>query len=104
MGRSLTEVIGKLPPMTQVYVGHDYTVKNLEFASRVEAENEPLKQMLQWAKDQKLQRKFSVPSTLQNEWLINPFLRSGDDTMKSVCPGCSPVEVFTRLRQQKDHF
>lgn len=101
---SLSEVLGKLPETTQVYVGHEYTVKNLNFAVSVDRENEKLQQMLEWAKDQKINRKFTVPSTLQNEWLINPFLRSGDDSLRSVCPGCSPVEVFTRLRRQKDSF
>jgi len=102
--RSLTDVLGRLPETTQVYVGHEYTVKNLEFAAQVENQNESLRKMLEWAKDQKVQRKFTVPSTIQNEWLINPFMRSGNDEMKSICPGCSPVDVFTRLRRQKDVF
>lgn len=101
---SLTEVLGRLPETTQVYVGHEYTVKNLEFATAVDNKNDSLMTMLGWAKDQKVQRKFTVPSTIQNEWLINPFMRSGSDEMKSICPGCSPVEVFARLRKQKDSF
>mmetsp|Transcript_33255 Transcript_33255/g.105281 ORF Transcript_33255/g.105281 Transcript_33255/m.105281 type:complete len:255 (-) Transcript_33255:111-875(-) len=101
---SLVDVLGKLPETTQVYVGHDYTIRNLEFATYVEKDNKTLQQMLQWAQEQKVQRKFTVPSTLQNEWLINPFMRSGNDAMKSVCPGCSPVEVFAKLRRQKDSF
>lgn len=102
--RSLADVLGKLPPETQVYVGHEYTIKNLEFAVAVDKSNDSLKQMLGWAKEQRLGRKFTVPTTLRNEWLINPFLRAGDESMKSVCPGCSPVDVFTKLRQQKDRF
>uniref|UniRef100_A0A7S1SDQ0 hydroxyacylglutathione hydrolase n=1 Tax=Alexandrium catenella TaxID=2925 RepID=A0A7S1SDQ0_ALECA len=101
---SLTEVLGRLPETTQVYVGHEYTVKNLEFATSVDKKNDSLATMLEWAKEQKVQRKFTVPTTIQNEWLINPFMRSGRDEMKSVCPGCSPVEVFARLRKQKDNF
>eukprot|EP00930_Biecheleria_cincta_P085861 TRINITY_DN75228_c0_g1_i1.p1 TRINITY_DN75228_c0_g1~~TRINITY_DN75228_c0_g1_i1.p1 ORF type:complete len:256 (-),score=43.87 TRINITY_DN75228_c0_g1_i1:54-821(-) len=104
MHNSLVNVLGALPPDTQVYVGHEYTVKSLQFAATVEPANEKLRQMLQWAQDQQVARKFTVPSTMQNEWLINPFMRSGDDAMKSVCPGCSPVEVFTKLRRQKDSF
>jgi hydroxyacylglutathione hydrolase len=104
--RSISVVIGSLPGDTQVYVGHDYTVKNLEFAVAVEpgGSTEKLDQMLQWAKDQKLARAYSVPSTLQNEWLINPYLRASDPKMASICPGCSPVEVFAKLRKQKDNF
>lgn len=102
--RSLVEVLGRLPEDTLVYAGHEYTIKNLEFAVAVEASNDNLKQMLQWAKDQKVERKYTVPSTMRNEWLINPFLRSGDPAMSSICPGCNPAEVFTRLRRQKDRF
>eukprot|EP00928_Gymnodinium_smaydae_P048881 TRINITY_DN32741_c0_g1_i1.p1 TRINITY_DN32741_c0_g1~~TRINITY_DN32741_c0_g1_i1.p1 ORF type:complete len:256 (-),score=23.58 TRINITY_DN32741_c0_g1_i1:228-995(-) len=104
MHRSLVEVLGSLPEDTLVYAGHEYTVKNLEFAVSLEAGNETLKNMLRWAQDQNLARKTTVPSTLQNEWLINPFMRSGDAVMRSLCPGCTPVEVFARLRQQKDVF
>lgn len=99
---SLVNVLGSLPETTQVYVGHEYTVKNLQFAVEVETGNENLKQVLEWASKQTMQRKFTVPSTMQNEWLINPFMRSGSDEMRSICPGCSPVQVFAELRKQKN--
>mmetsp|Transcript_109255 Transcript_109255/g.305678 ORF Transcript_109255/g.305678 Transcript_109255/m.305678 type:complete len:271 (+) Transcript_109255:112-924(+) len=99
---SLVNVLGPLPEETQVYVGHEYTVKNLEFAAGVENENETLKQMLQWSKEQSMQRKFTVPSTMRNEFMINPFMRSGTAELRSMCPGCSPVEVFAELRRQKN--
>jgi len=102
--KSLVDVLGRLPETTQVFVGHEYTIKNLEFATSVESGNDGLRKMLEWAKDRKVERKFTVPSTLQNEWLINPFMRAGSEEMKSICPGCSPVEVFARLRRQKDRF
>jgi len=104
--RSLVEVLGQLPAETQVYVGHEYTVKNMTFAVAVEpgGSTESLDKMLQWAQGQNLARAYTVPSTLQNEWLINPYMRAADPKMSSVCPGCTPVEVFTRLRKQKDNF
>mmetsp|Transcript_127625 Transcript_127625/g.272109 ORF Transcript_127625/g.272109 Transcript_127625/m.272109 type:complete len:256 (-) Transcript_127625:246-1013(-) len=102
--RSLTEVLGSLPKETEVYVGHEYTVKNLQFANAVERDSESLQKMLRWAQDQQLARKYTVPSTLQNEWLINPFMRANDPKLSSMCPGCSPVEIFTKLRRQKDSF
>lgn len=102
--KSICDVLGSLPEDTEAYVGHNYTVKNLEFALSVDGENQKLKDMLEWAKGQNIARKYTVPSTLSNEWLINPFLRSGKGELQSVCPGCTPVEVFTRLRAQKDRF
>jgi len=101
---SLTEVLGSLPPSTDVYVGHEYTVKNLLFAVAVDKENDTLQQMLEWAKEKQIQKKYTVPSSLQNEWLINPFMRAADPALKSICPGCSPVEVFAKLREKKNSF
>lgn len=101
---SMVNVLGKLPPNTEVFVGHEYTIKNLQFGAHVDGGNDKLKEMLQWATTQQIEKKFTVPSTMKNEWLINPFLRSGDDALKSICPGCSPVEVFAKLRQQKNNF
>ncbi|CAE8594392.1 unnamed protein product, partial [Polarella glacialis] len=49
---SLVNVLGALPAETQVYVGHEYTVKNLEFASHVDSQNDTIRQMVQWAADQ----------------------------------------------------
>lgn len=102
--RSLVEVLGRLPEDTQVYVGHEYTVKNLEFATAVDGSNETLLKMLEWAKEQRVERRFTVPSTLKNEWLINPFMRASTDALRSICPGCSPVDVFAQLRKKKDSF
>jgi len=99
---SVCNVIGALPPQTQVYVGHEYTVKNLEFAVGIETKNETLAKMLAWSKEQVLSRKFTVPTTMQNEFLINPFLRAGSDELRSMCPGCTPSAIFVELRQQKN--
>mmetsp|Transcript_12855 Transcript_12855/g.30122 ORF Transcript_12855/g.30122 Transcript_12855/m.30122 type:complete len:254 (+) Transcript_12855:68-829(+) len=104
MYNSMVNVLGKLPETTKVYVGHEYTIRNLEFAVTVEKENDTLQKMLQWAQEQRVSRKYTVPSTLSNEWAINPFMRSGEATMQSLCPGCTPVDIFATLRKQKDRF
>ena len=52
--------------------------------------------------ERRLARQATVPTTLQAEFLINPFMRSGDVSMQSICPGCTPVDVFAALRRQKD--
>lgn len=98
---SLSTVLASLPAATRVYVGHEYTVKNLTFAVGVEAENEHLQQMLKWAQEQQMARKYTVPSTMSNEWMINPFMRASTE-LKSICPGCTPVAIFTELRRQKN--
>lgn len=39
MYHALIEVVAKLPKQTQVFCGHEYTVKNLEFGLSIEPDN-----------------------------------------------------------------
>ncbi|TRY84705.1 hypothetical protein DNTS_003920 [Danionella cerebrum] len=50
MYRALIEVLGRLPPETWVFCGHEYTINNLKFARHVEPNNEVVRTKLQWAK------------------------------------------------------
>ncbi len=75
MHAALYEKIGALPPDTQVYVGHEYTVNNLRFAATVEPENADIRQKLAWAQEQRAAGNFTIPSTIAEEWKTNPFLR-----------------------------
>ncbi|XP_043380202.1 hydroxyacylglutathione hydrolase-like protein isoform X5 [Chelonia mydas] len=75
MYRNLTEILGALPKDTKVFCGHEYTVRNLKFALKVEPENEIVKKKLAWAKLRDDEDLPTVPSTLQEEFHYNPFLR-----------------------------
>mmetsp|Transcript_10347 Transcript_10347/g.25891 ORF Transcript_10347/g.25891 Transcript_10347/m.25891 type:complete len:280 (-) Transcript_10347:156-995(-) len=102
---SLANKLGRLPLDTQVYVGHEYTVKNLQFAATQEPGNEDLRQWLKWSMDQTVERKFTVPSTMAAEWKMNPFLRTESAEIKAACPGCTaPALVFATLRERKNAF
>ncbi|XP_036164559.1 hydroxyacylglutathione hydrolase, mitochondrial isoform X2 [Myotis myotis] len=50
MYRALIEVLGRLPPDTRVYCGHEYTINNLKFARHVEPSNTAIQEKLAWAK------------------------------------------------------
>ncbi|XP_054549863.1 hydroxyacylglutathione hydrolase, mitochondrial isoform X4 [Talpa occidentalis] len=50
MHKALLEVLGRLPPDTRVYCGHEYTVSNLQFARHVEPNNTAVREKLAWAK------------------------------------------------------
>jgi len=43
MHEALLGVIALLPPTTEVYCGHEYTVKNLQFARTLEPNNHHIK-------------------------------------------------------------
>ena len=48
----------------QVWCGHEYTVKNLEFAADADKENKAVQEKLQWAKTQRSANKPTIPSTI----------------------------------------
>eukprot|EP01117_Protostelium_nocturnum_P002153 TRINITY_DN1279_c0_g1_i1.p1 TRINITY_DN1279_c0_g1~~TRINITY_DN1279_c0_g1_i1.p1 ORF type:complete len:263 (+),score=79.48 TRINITY_DN1279_c0_g1_i1:291-1079(+) len=110
MYHNLVEVVAKLPEDTKVYVGHEYTVKNLQFAATIEPKNENLLKKLEWSKMQRETKQPTVPSTVAEEKSFNPFVRC---TELSVAKGVglakednsfNPVEVMAELRKRKDNF
>ncbi|XP_033695211.1 hydroxyacylglutathione hydrolase-like protein isoform X2 [Tursiops truncatus] len=84
MYHSLVETLGTLPPETKVFCGHEHTLGNLEFAQKVEPCNNHVKAKLSWAKKRDEDDVPTVPSTLGEELLYNPFLRvaSPQDELK----------------------
>ncbi|KAI1883933.1 hypothetical protein AGOR_G00221180 [Albula goreensis] len=104
MHHNLTEVLGSLPQDTKVFCGHEYTIKNLKFALKVEPENERVKEMLTWARGRDDDDKPTVPSTLVDEFDYNPFLRLTEKAVQKFTGKTDPVEVLRVLRKEKDIF
>jgi hydroxyacylglutathione hydrolase len=82
--------LAALPCNTRVYCGHEYTVKNLQFAQTVEPENTRIVTRLEEVQALRNQQLPSLPSTIKIELETNPFLR------------CDSPEVFAALRRLKD--
>jgi hydroxyacylglutathione hydrolase len=91
----------QLPSTTRVWCGHEYTVKNLEFAKTVDPDNPRVDDALREARRARAADEPTVPGTLGREREVNPFLRFDDP---AVARGEAPVACFTRLRQAKDAF
>jgi len=106
MCHALLEVVAKFPHETQVFCGHEYTVKNLEFASTIETKNKAVKEKLEWAKKQRAQNLSTIPSTVGEELTYNPFMRVREMTVGESLGllGASPIEVMAELRKRKDKF
>jgi hydroxyacylglutathione hydrolase len=104
MHRSLTDKLGRLPPGTRVYCGHEYTVSNLRFAVHAEPENRAAADKLERAKATRERGEPTVPSTIGEELATNPFLRASSPTLSAHFPGATPVEVFAAVRKAKDTF
>lgn len=102
--------LAHLDPNTQIYCGHEYTLANLTFAQHVEPENLFIHEKLRQVVTLRQKNKCTLPSTLAEQHLINPFLRvhrSEVITAVSRYAGktlTSPIEVLQHLREWKNNF
>jgi len=109
MWRSLQK-IANLKEDMHVYCGHEYTEANLRFALAVEPNNPRLQRRYEEVKALRRQNLSTVPEFLEIEKTTNPFLRVETTTVKQSVEKWrqrsmeSPVEVFTALREWKNHF
>ncbi|KAJ3682928.1 hypothetical protein LUZ60_013155 [Juncus effusus] len=104
MYKSLCVTLGSLPKPTQVYCGHEYTAKNLQFALTVEPGNEKLKQKLKWAQEKREKGEFTIPSTIEDEFETNPFMRVDLPELQAKVGASSPVEAIGNVRKMKDNW
>ena len=109
MYSSLTRLAG-LPDDTLVYCTHEYTLSNLKFAAAVEPNNPDTAERLAKVARQRESGIMTLPSTLALEKLTNPFLRSGETSVKEKADertgtdNSAPDMVFAALRAWKDRF
>lgn len=101
---ALINKIATLPPQTKVYVGHEYTLKNLQFAQRVEPANPAVQAKLAFAEECKKTNTPTVPSTIADELATNPFLRIHEPTVRTFTGKDDPVQVLADVRHKKNLF
>ncbi|MGM0524743.1 MAG: hydroxyacylglutathione hydrolase [Pseudomonadota bacterium] len=98
----------QLPGDTRVFCAHEYTQANLTFASLVEPDNAVLKSYLEKVKLMRQQGEVTLPSSLQLELAINPFLRFDQAPVEEAAENhakrklSDKIEVFAVIRQWKD--
>lgn len=109
MHRSLGR-LAALPPATRICCGHEYTLANAAFAAVVEPDNAALRLRMKEAQTMRDDRRPTLPSSLANELLCNPFLRCEEPAVIAAAArrlGRMPsdaVETFATLRAWKDGF
>jgi hydroxyacylglutathione hydrolase len=102
--------LAALPDSTQVYCGHEYTQKNLQFALTLEPNNQVLKAKYDWTVKTRRDGKYTIPSTIGDEKQFNPFLRTDSAelraSLKKLDPSLTddPVAIFAKARELKDRF
>ncbi|XP_036771817.2 hydroxyacylglutathione hydrolase, mitochondrial isoform X1 [Manis pentadactyla] len=120
MYKALLEVLGRLPPDTRVYCGHEYTINNLKFARHVEPDNAAVREKLAWAKEKYSLGEPTVPSSIGEELTYNPFMRvrwracwvwpaawlgfRREKTVQRHAGETDPVATMRAIRKEKDQF
>jgi hydroxyacylglutathione hydrolase len=104
MHSALISKLSALPDNTKVYCGHEYTVNNLKFAKTVEPENPDLVAKTEWANTKRALNEPTVPSSIGQEKLFNPFMRVNVPSVMSFTGTSDPIATMAALRRAKDNF
>ncbi len=109
MYESLNVKLASLDDDTRVYCGHEYTESNLRFATHVEPGNRAVKEKLERVRELRSRAEPTIPSTLGEERMTNPFMRcDSEEIIASVASGLgddrSPAAVLGAVRAAKDAF
>ena len=109
MHQSLQKIMA-LPKHVKAYPAHEYSLANLAFASAVEPDNEDIKRAINHIRIKRQQDIPSLPTSLAEEALINPFLRCHKSSViaaakqKAQSPLTHQADIFATLREWKNHF
>jgi hydroxyacylglutathione hydrolase len=105
MWASLSKLM-TLPDDTLIWCGHEYTQSNGKFALTLEPGNGALQERMVAVNAARAAGKPTVPSTLGEEKLTNPFLRPySAEIRKSLgMETDSTVAVFGEIRERKNNF
>ena len=95
-----------LPGDTQVYCGHEYTLANIKFAQSIEPDNAALEARAALAAKQVAAGQPTIPTTIDEEKLTNPFLRADVPEIAAAVglAGKPAAEVFGEIRARKNRF
>lgn len=102
--------LAALPPSTLIFCAHEYTLKNIAFATRVEPSNAALRERARQASALRERGRPTLPVTIATELATNPFLRVGMPEVKAAAESYvggtlkEAVDVFAALRRWKDEF
>jgi len=104
MYRALVEILGNLPDNTRVYCGHEYSVANLKFAQHVEPDNPAVSEKMAWSQNQVSKNEPTVPSTIAEEKMYNPFMRVREASVQHHACETDPIATMGVIRKEKDGF
>ena len=100
------KLLKNLPSKTNLYCGHEYTKKNLEFCLMYDSKNQFLKKKQNLIESNLKNNLPTIPSSIEDEKRTNIFLRCGDLELKKALDllNGTDQEIFNKLRGLKDTF
>jgi hydroxyacylglutathione hydrolase len=101
--------LADLPGNTAVCCTHEYTLSNLRFAVAVDPANQELRNYQMHCENLRQQHQPTLPTSIAQELLINPFLRTRQPALISSAhhfdaAANDDVSVFAAIRQWKNTF
>ena len=101
--------LAALPGNTVTCCTHEYTLSNLRFAVAVDPANQALATYQSQCENLRQQHQPTLPTSIAQELLINPFLRTRQPALISSArhfdaAAQDDVSVFSALRQWKNQF
>jgi hydroxyacylglutathione hydrolase len=96
--------IAALPPETEIYCGHEYTLSNARFALTIEPENEALRARAAEVEKLRAANKFTLPTRIDIERETNPFLRPHVPAIRKRLgmEQAQDWQVFGEIRERKN--
>lgn len=96
--------IAALPPATELYCGHEYTLSNAKFALTIEPENEALRKRATEVEKLRAANQFTLPTRVDLELETNPFLRPHVPAIRKrlALEKAPDWQVFGEIRERKN--
>lgn len=98
--------IATLPPQTQIFCTHEYTLNNIQFALTIEPNNLALQQRLKNTLQTRKYNRPTLPTSVGLELETNPFLRCDNNDIITTVNIKNPnnLSTFTALRKLKNTY
>ena len=102
--------LAALPGSTLMFCAHEYTLRNLEFAQAVNPGQPELIAYHSWCVQQRAAGRPTLPSTMQQQRALNPFLRVDQSSVQDALmrhwgqAPASRTEALAALRRWKNQF
>jgi hydroxyacylglutathione hydrolase len=96
--------LAALPPETEIYCGHEYTLANAEFGLTIEPDNKALQARAHEVEALRAEGKPTLPTRLSRELETNVFLRPeiADIRIRLRLVGAPDWKVFAEIRDRKN--